>query len=61
MKNKKANRVQKRPYEKPALRVLNIGAGVQTLGIGCKLINSRLGISNNPCTPGSPCVSTQGS
>ncbi len=43
-------KVKKRKYEKPALRVVNIAPGMQTLGVGCKLQNAGLAYAN-------PCVS----
>jgi len=61
MTNEKEGKKAKKKYEKPVLRVVNISPGVQTLGTGCKLISHTLGIGNNPCTPGSPCVTNQGS
>jgi|GEM_PF-5899460 len=30
----------KKTYEKPLLRIVNISGGIQTLGIGCKLMGS---------------------
>lgn len=59
----KTNKVKKKPYEKPQLRVVSIAPGVQTLGIGCKLAASGIrGLGGaNPCILGSPCASTQGS
>ena len=39
-KDSKIN-TSKRPYEKPRLRVVNIASGIQTLGIGCKLMGSN--------------------
>lgn len=39
-KNKKINSL-KRSYEKPRLRVVNISSGIQTLGVGCKLMGSN--------------------
>jgi len=35
------NNSLKRPYEKPRLRVVNIASGIQTLGVGCKLMGSN--------------------
>jgi hypothetical protein len=47
----------KKPYEKPALRVVSIASSVQTLGIGCKT-TSTIGPATNPCSPavGTPCI-----
>lgn len=36
MRNKKERKKGKKAYQKPALRVVSIEAGVQTLGLGCK-------------------------
>ncbi|MBN2346835.1 MAG: hypothetical protein JXO51_10645 [Candidatus Aminicenantes bacterium] len=36
---RKKKRTAKKPYRKPVLRRVNIGAGVQTLGLGCKTID----------------------
>jgi hypothetical protein len=48
MKNEKEKKAARKKYEKPALRVVNIAPGMQTLGIGCKLASS--GISyDQPC------------
>jgi hypothetical protein len=47
---KKVNKVKKKKYEKPLLRIVNIAPGLQTLGTGCKLQNSGLSYAN-------PCVS----
>jgi len=44
---KKKKRETKKKYEKPSLRVISIAPGVQTLGIGCKLIDGTP-------APGSP-------
>lgn len=41
-------KTEKKPYQKPALRVVNIAPGVQTLGIGCKM--AEAGVSyDQPC------------
>ena len=50
MNKKKENITAKKKYEKPALRVVNIAPGMQTLGVGCKLQNAGLAYAN-------PCVS----
>ncbi len=47
---KSERKAAKKKYKKPALRVLNIAPGMQTLGNGCKLQNSGLSYAN-------PCVS----
>ncbi|MBN2345187.1 MAG: hypothetical protein JXO51_02275 [Candidatus Aminicenantes bacterium] len=39
MGTKKAIKSGKKPYQKPELRRVSIGAGVQTLGLGCKTID----------------------
>jgi hypothetical protein len=52
----------RKEYEKPLLRIVNISSGIQTLGIGCKLVGSATanyglpiscGISNNCAQNGS--------
>ncbi len=49
----------KKKYLKPLLRVVNIAPGTQTLGIGCKMVDS--GVSyNQPCVSRA-CASTPGS
>ena len=49
----------KKKYEKPVLRALRIAPGVQTLGVGCKMVDS--GVSyNQPCVS-MACASTPGS
>ena len=49
----------KKKYEKPRLRVVSIAPGVQTLGIGCKMVDS--GVSyDQPCVS-MACASTPGS
>lgn len=40
MRRTPPNTDKKLPYEKPALRVVSIAEGQQTLGIGCKLQTS---------------------
>jgi len=48
MKAQLAEKAPKKRYEKPALRVVNIAPGIQTLGIGCK--TAEAGVSyDNPC------------
>ena len=45
---KKEKKTTKKKYAKPLLRVVNISPGMQTLGIGCKMIDS--GVSyDQPC------------
>ena len=50
MNCQKQKKAAKKKYEKPALRVVNIAPGMQTLGVGCKLQNAGLAYAN-------PCVS----
>jgi hypothetical protein len=46
--NRKKERPARRKYKKPVLRVVNIAPGMQTLGIGCKMIDQ--GVSyDQPC------------
>jgi hypothetical protein len=48
MKMKKEEKTIKKKYAKPLLRVVNIAPGMQTLGIGCKMIDQ--GVSyDQPC------------
>jgi hypothetical protein len=45
---KQEKKSAKKKYAKPLLRVVNISPGMQTLGIGCKMIDS--GVSyDQPC------------
>jgi hypothetical protein len=45
---KKEKKTAKKEYAKPLLRVVNIAPGMQTLGIGCKMVDS--GVSyDQPC------------
>lgn len=50
MNIRKEKKAAKKKYEKPALRVVNIAPGMQTLGIGCKMVNAGLSYAQ-------PCVS----
>jgi len=56
---KKENKVKKKKYEKPLLRVVNIAPGMQTLGTGCKLQSSGLSYAQ-PCVS-HVCAMTPGS
>ena len=57
--NRKERKTERKKYTKPLLRVVNIAPGLQTLGIGCKMIDS--GVSyNQPCVS-RMCASTPGS
>lgn len=57
MNVKDGNKKQK--YEKPRLRIVRIAPGVQTLGIGCKMVDS--GVSyNQPCVS-MACATSPGS
>ena len=56
---KKDNKVKKKEYEKPVLRVVNIAPGMQTLGTGCKLQNAGLAYAQ-PCVSRA-CAMTPGS
>ncbi len=59
MKKREQALKTKRKYSKPLLRVVNIAPGMQTLGIGCKMVDS--GVSyNQPCVSRA-CASTPGS
>ena len=49
MNSKKENKVLKKTYEKPALRIVNIAPGIQTLGLGCKLPDGSGISAANPC------------
>ena len=42
----------KKKYEKPLLRIVNISNGIQTLGIGCKLMGSDAALWNLPTSCG---------
>ena len=56
---KTRDRIRK-PYKKPALRVVSIAPGLQTLGIGCKLADGS-GVSyDQPCVS-LVCASAPGS
>ncbi len=47
----------KKPYEKPAMRIVAIADGTQTLGIGCKLSSGGpTGKGVTPCYPGNYCA-----
>ncbi|MCJ7525860.1 MAG: hypothetical protein MUP71_11680 [Candidatus Aminicenantes bacterium] len=59
MKRKKEEKTTKKKYAKPLLRVVNIAPGIQTLGIGCKLINSGMSY-DQPCVA-LVCAGTPGS
>lgn len=56
---KKENKVKKKEYEKPVLRVVNIAPGMQTLGTGCKMQSSGLSYAQ-PCVS-RVCAMTPGS
>ncbi len=41
MKHSEKKKIQKKEYEKPVLRIVNISQGMQTLGVGCKAAARR--------------------
>lgn len=56
---RKERKSERKKYAKPLLRVVNIAPGMQTLGIGCKMIDS--GVSyDQPCVSRA-CAGTPGS
>jgi hypothetical protein len=59
MIRKKEEKATKKKYTKPLLRVVNIAPGMQTLGIGCKLVNSGMSY-DQPCVA-RVCAQTPGS
>ncbi len=60
MKTTGMKKQMKKAYEKPVLRVVCIASSAQTLGIGCKTIDTgAIGPAGTPpCAPavGTPCV-----
>lgn len=59
MKKRNGNRPARKKYEKPLLRVVSIAPGMQTLGIGCKMVASGTSHSQ-PCVTHA-CASAPGS
>jgi len=46
----------KKPYQKPAMRIVGIAEGTQTLGNGCKLTSGGTSKGIVPCWPGNRCT-----
>ncbi len=60
MKHSEKKKIQKKAYEKPVLRIVNITGGIQTLAVGCKFAFGSTAapmaipcIANNCARPGS--------
>ena len=56
MNERKPGQNIKRPYYKPAMRIVGIAEGTQTLGIGCKLSSGGRAKGVTPCYPGNYCA-----
>ena len=49
MNPKEEKNNEKQVYEKPMLRIIDLSAGVQVLGVGCKLQSGGMAIGATPC------------